>query len=172
MNSNESTFKLHSLSTLSLMSFVKNSKEHWVIKDSKANYAFVNDAAFQFFRFPKKFNPEGKSDREVPTKICEELWPDFIKTDKEAIKKNKVIKTIAIHHYGKNNMNDVLVPHLCERMPIHDNRKKVIGILTHGKAIDAPQLLYYINRLKKTTIQFDAPNDLFTKRELDIIFWA
>lgn len=57
-------------------------------------------------------------------------------------------------------------------MPLYDNEKNIIGIVGHGRAVDAPQLLYYINRLKKMTIQFDAPNDLFTPRELEIIFWA
>ncbi|HGJ5884667.1 helix-turn-helix transcriptional regulator [Arsenophonus sp.] len=35
-----------------------------------------------------------------------------------------------------------------------------------------PNLLYYINRLNRKTIQIDAHNDTFTKRELEVIFWA
>lgn len=114
MNSNESRLDSYLSSPMSLISFIKNRKDHWIIKNNDAKYVFVNDAAFQFFRFPKSFDPKGKSDKEVPTEICEELWPEFVKSDKAVIKENKEIKTVAIHRYGKDNPGNMLVPHLTE----------------------------------------------------------
>ncbi|AYB49963.1 hypothetical protein CJJ19_11110 (plasmid) [Candidatus Williamhamiltonella defendens] len=103
--------------------------------------------------------------------MCEELWPEFIKTDQKAIEENKKVTSIAIHYYGKGNTS-VLVPHYLERIPLYDEENKLIGIVSHGRRIDAPALLFYINKLNKKTIQIDAPNDLFSKRELEVIFWA
>ncbi|WGM08658.1 LuxR C-terminal-related transcriptional regulator (plasmid) [Arsenophonus nasoniae] len=171
MKKSKDEIKSYVSSPQSLISFIKNSSDHWLIKDLDAKYIFVNSSAFNFFRFPKKFNPEGKSDREVPTEICEELWPEFLKNDKKAIEENTKIISIAIHHYGKGNRGE-LVPHLAEQIPLYDKKNKIIGLVGHGRRLDLPNLLYYINRLNRKTIQFDAPNNTFTKRELEVIFWA
>ncbi|HGJ5884668.1 hypothetical protein [Arsenophonus sp.] len=63
MKKSKNEIKSYVSSPQSLISFIKNSSEHWLIKDLDAKYIFVNKSAFDFFRFPKKFNPEGKSDR-------------------------------------------------------------------------------------------------------------
>ncbi|QBY46605.1 LuxR C-terminal-related transcriptional regulator (plasmid) [Arsenophonus nasoniae] len=155
----------------SIISFIKNSKDHWCIKDNDSKYTFINNAAFEFFRFPKKFNPEGKSDKEVPTEICEELWPDFINHDQKVISQNRRITSIDIHRYGYGNTG-YLIPHLSEKSPLYDDKNNIIGLVCYGRQIEIPTLLYYINRFNRKIIQIDAPNDLFTKRELEVIFWA
>lgn len=132
---------------------------------------FLNSRAYEAFNYPKNFDPRGKSDKEVPTKICQELCPEFIKIDNEVIEKNKKITSIAIHYYGKGN-NDNPVPYFSEQYPLYDEKNEVIGIVFHGKTLKISSLLFYMNRLNRKTIQFDAPNDTFTKRELEVIFWA
>ncbi|WP_290605649.1 PAS and helix-turn-helix domain-containing protein [Arsenophonus sp. ENCA] len=161
--------KLSSIS--SIMSFIMNSKDHWCIKDNESKYTFINNAAFEFFKFPKKFNPEGKSDKEVPTEICEELWSEFINHDQKVISKNRRITSIDIHRYGSGNTGH-LIPHLSEKAPLYDDKNNIIGVVCYGRQLEIPTLLYYINRLNRKTIQIDDPNDIFTKRELEVIFWA
>lgn len=165
------TIESYISSPRSLISFLKNSNDNWCIKDKEARYIFVNDMAYEFFNYPKNFDPKGKSDKEIPTKICQELWPDFIKIDKNVIEKDEKITSVAIHYYGKGN-SDNPVPYLSEQSPLYDDENKIIGIICHGKKIEVPTLLYYMNCLNRKTIQFDAPNNLFTKRELEVIFWA
>lgn len=171
MNNNKDDLMSFLKKPQSLISFIRNSPDHWLVKDNEAKYVFVNDSASNFFRFPNKFNAEGKTDKEVPTDICQELWPEFIKSDQMVIEENKKITSIAIHHYGKGNTSE-LVPHYMERVPFYDDKNKLIGIVSSGRRIEVPTLLYYMNRLNRKTIQIDAPNDSFTKRELEIIFWA
>lgn len=171
MGNHKNDLKSYIKSPQSLISFIKNSSDHWLIKDSEARYVFVNESASDFFRFPKRFNAEGKSDKDVPTDICQELWPEFVKSDQKAIKENKKIISIAIHHYGIGNTSS-LVPHYVERAPLYDDENKLIGIVSHGRPLEVPELLYYMSRLNRKTIQIDADNDLFTKRELEVIFWA
>jgi len=57
-------------------------------------------------------------------------------------------------------------------MPLYNDQNKIIGTIGHSRIIDAPTLLFYMNKFNRKTIQFDAPNNIFTKGELDIIFWA
>lgn len=57
-------------------------------------------------------------------------------------------------------------------MPFYDDKNKIIGVIDDVQLIDSPTLLFYVHRFNKKMVQFDAPNDIFTKRELDIIFWA
>lgn len=165
------SIKSYLSSPSSLISFIKNRPDHWYLKDNESKYIFVNKAAFRFFQFPNNFNEEGRSDKEIPTKICEELWPEFINHDKKVISENRMITSIDIHYYGKGNSN-TLIPHLSEKTPLYDDNNNIIGIVGYGKRIDAPTLLYYINKLNRKTIEIDAPNDIFTKRELEVIFWA
>ncbi|BAE73340.1 hypothetical protein SGGMMB4_00106 [Sodalis glossinidius str. 'morsitans'] len=104
MDNHENGIKAYLKSPQSLILFIKNSSDHWLIKDHEARYVFVNESASDFFRFSKRFNAEGKSDKDVQTDICQELWPEFIESDQKAIKENKKIISIAIHHYVKGNM--------------------------------------------------------------------
>lgn len=81
MNDEDRNLNTYVRSAQSLISFIKNRPGQWCIKDKESRYIFVNDEALDFFQFPKTFDYEGQSDKDVPTKICEELWPDFIKND-------------------------------------------------------------------------------------------
>lgn len=171
MNNENHNLNSYVNSSHSLISFIKNSTNQWCIKDKESRYIFVNDKAFDTFQFPKKFDYEGRSDKEVPTKICEELWPDFINHDKKVISENRMIRSIDIHFYGKGNICNP-IPRLSEKAPLYDNENNIIGVVCSGRRLEVPTLLYYMYRLNRKTIQIDAPNDLFTKRELEIIFWA
>ncbi|WP_334473120.1 LuxR C-terminal-related transcriptional regulator [Arsenophonus sp. PmNCSU2021_1] len=129
----------------------------------------MNNAALSYFNVPSGFSMEGRLDNEVPLESSQELWPELVEHDKNVIEKNKMLSAIEIHYYGKSNNK---VPHLCNKSPLYDNKNQIIGLVCHGRAIETPTLLHYMNRLNRKKIQFDAPNDTFTKRELEVIFWA
>jgi DNA-binding CsgD family transcriptional regulator len=167
----ENTIKQYVSSTNSLISFIEKSSSHWHIKDNDSRYIYMNDSLLQALKIPKQFDIEGTLDKELPVDICQELWPQFIETDKKSIEENKTISAIEIHYYGKGNINNP-VPRFVEKSPLYDDENKIIGTVCYGKIIEIPTLLHYMNRLNRKTIQFDAPNDLFTKRELEVIFWA
>lgn len=155
----------------SLISFMEQSREHWCIKDNRSRFIYMNKSLMDALNTPKNFDVEGRLDKEIPVKPCQELWPEFVEHDKRVINKNKRISSIAIHYYGKGNVNNPN-PHFCEKMPLYDQEGKTIGIVCYGRIIDSSALLYYMRRLDRKTMQFDAPNDVFTKGELDVIFWA
>ncbi|WGO82124.1 PAS and helix-turn-helix domain-containing protein [Arsenophonus apicola] len=155
----------------SLISFMEKSKDHWFIKDRESKYIYMNQSALIDFNAPKNFNIEGKLDKEIPLKASQELWNDFVKHDQGVIKENRNISAIEIHYYGKGNI-DTPTPHFSEKMPLYDDKNEVIGIVCHARIIDVPTLLYYMNRLNRKTIQLGFPNSIFTKREMEVIFWT
>lgn len=150
---------------------MKNSQDSWAIKDCESRYVYMNEAVMENINVPKNFDVEGKLDKELPVKVCQELWPEFVNFEKRVMDENRTISSIAIHCFGKGNVGNP-TPYLLEKTPLYDDQSKIIGTVGHGRVIDAPSLLFYMNRFNKKTIQFDAPNDVFTKRELDVIFWA
>ncbi|HGJ5864691.1 LuxR C-terminal-related transcriptional regulator [Arsenophonus nasoniae] len=166
-----SSVKKFAESTNSLISFIEKSTNHWHIKDINSRYIYINKSLQQALKIPKKYDIEGALDRELPVDICQDLWPQFIETDKKAVEENKTVSSIEIHCYGKGNLNDP-IPRFVEKTPLYDDNNKVIGTVCYGRMIEIPTLLYYMNRLNRKTIQFDAPNDTFTKRELEVIFWS
>lgn len=154
----------------SLISFMEKSTGLWGIKSTDSRWIYANDESKKFHNIEKSFDIEGRLDKEIPMP-SQELWEEFVKTDRRCIKENKTLSTIEIHHYGKGNTSTP-VPALYTLTPLLNTENQCIGIVCHGKQIDAPELLYYMDRLNRPTIEFDAPHNHFTKKELEVAFWA
>lgn len=52
----------------SLISFIKNSPDHWLVKDNEARYVFVNNAASEFLDFLKSSIQKEKQTKMYPQK--------------------------------------------------------------------------------------------------------
>ncbi|WP_395971537.1 helix-turn-helix transcriptional regulator (plasmid) [Candidatus Arsenophonus nilaparvatae] len=170
MTNNENDLKKYISSPQSLISFMEHSQAFWGIKDLDSKWIYANNSSLDFYRIEKGFNIEGKLDSEIPMP-SQEISEDLVRADQDCMNRKKRITSIEIHYYGKNNI-DTPIPSLCYKSPLYDDNENIIGVIWHGEKINAPELLYYMDRLNRNTIQFDAPNDLFTKRELEVIFWA
>lgn len=156
-------------SSNSLISIIENSRNSWTVKDIESKLIYVNQAELKNHNLPKNFKIEGKLDKEIPSQPCQELWEDFVRNDKLVMAENKSISGIEIASYGKGGG---LTPRFFQKTPLYDDDKKIIGVIGFGIIIDTPSLLFYMNLLNRKTLQFDAPNNTFTKRELEVIFWA
>lgn len=163
-------FKNYVNSPNSLISYMEHSQELWGIKDHEHRYIYMNKPLLEYINMPKGFDWEGRLDHEVPVAPCQELGEEFAKHDKETMKQNKMISQIETHYYGKGN-STVLVPTLATTTPFYDDNNKCIGIVFRCTQLDAPTLLYYMNRFNRPVLQFDMPDKNFTKREYEIIFW-
>lgn len=169
MNSSEE-IKSYASTPQSLISFMEHSSDPWGIKDTESRWIYANNASLDFYNVEKGFNIEGRLDREIPFP-AQEMWESLIECDNNCIGRNKRISSLEINYYGRNNTTTE-IPSLCHKTPLYDDDNNIIGVIWRGEKIDNSMLLHYMHRLNRKTIQFDAPNDLFTKRELDIIFWA
>lgn len=158
-------------SSESLVSFIKNAPNPWAIKDIEKRIIYCNKFGLMEHNLPENFNIEGKFDKDIPSQPCQELWEEFDRDDQKVITENKRISGVEIAYYGKGN-NSLPTPNYFEKYPLFDDNNKIIGLVYHANKIDTPTLLCYMSRFKRKTIQFDAPNNTFTKRELEVIFWA
>lgn len=170
MTNDQNQIKKHASSPSSLISFMEKSQDHWCIKSTDSQFIYMNAAFLDDINLSKNFNVEGKFDKEFPTAPAE-LWEGFVAHDQQVMRENKTISGIEIHYYGKGNTNNP-VAHLSEKTPLYDDDRRIIGVVSHSRIIDTPTCLYYMNRLNRKSIQLDSPNDNFTKRELEVIFWA
>lgn len=150
---------------------MKTSRDHWFIKDLDSRYVFMNEPSLKFMRCPKGYDVRGKLESEVKLPSSMEYWPEFVALDRKTIESRKIVTNIDMHYYGENNI-DTPVAHLCQRTPLYDGENNCLGIVCHGVPIDSPALLYYMNKLNRTTAQFDVPSEIFTPKEMEIIFWA
>lgn len=166
MNTNEINTKIYASSPESLISFMEHSNDHWFIKDKCSRYIYMNDSSLNYFNYPKGFDVEGREDKDIPLESSQELWPELVAHDQKTMEQNKTITSLEVHYYGPGNI-DTPIPHLCDKTPLYDKENNCLGVVCRGTALDAPGLLYYMNRFNRKTIQFDAPNNLFTQRELD-----
>lgn len=153
-----------------MVSFMERSAGNWCIKDINSNYIFINSNGINYYCFDN-IDFQGKSDKEIQIDRCQELWPEFIAHDRKVIEEKRRISAIEIHKYNSKSSEN-LSANYCEKTPLYDEENKVIGIISYGIELDNPALLYYMNLFNRKTIQFDAPNNLFSKRELEIAFWA
>lgn len=175
MTEKKNTCNSHYLKTFmesshSLISFMEHSDNHWCVRDNEARYLYINNPAFEFFRFPKNFDPIGKSDKDVPTDICEELWPEFNNNHLSVIAEEKKRTGITIHYYERGN-HDQPVPHLFEIAPLYNDDGRCIGTVSNGRRIDSAELLFYMKRLNRTSMKFDMYSEKLTPKEMEISFW-
>lgn len=157
-------------SSRSLISFMEHSEELWGMKDEQSRHVFVNKRALSFYNVRKGFDVEGKLDREIPMP-SQDFWQDMQAHDQMVMRAQRQVSTIEINYFGQGN-TDRPVPNLCEKAPLYDEENRCLGIVWHSKPLDAPALLYYMHRFNRPFIEFDTPNDLFSKKELEIVFWA
>lgn len=150
-----------------LSSYMEHSQDIWFIKDTESRYVYMNDVALDFYNVPKNFDVIGKLDNEIPLAPNQEFWREFVKHDQKAMEEHKKISTLQIHYDGNTPIS-----HFCDKTPFYDDNKKCIGVVCHAKKLDTSELLYYMSRLNKDTVELDAPNNIFTRRELEISFWV
>ncbi|HGJ5857596.1 LuxR C-terminal-related transcriptional regulator [Arsenophonus nasoniae] len=146
----------------SLYSFLKHEKDPWGIKDLNSRYVYVNN--FSHLGIKLDFNIEGILDSELPHPVAE-LSSDLIIHDNNVIfndKKEAVIQT------SFNFKEKRLKPYFFEKRPFYNESGEIIGTIYHGRELAN----LCINIAHPSVYLFTPPNDLFSNRELDIVFLA
>ncbi|ASV34478.1 PAS domain-containing protein [Candidatus Hamiltonella defensa] len=151
-----------------LFLFLEKSNDPWSIKDRDSRYLFINKAALQYYGIPLGFNYLGCLDNELPHPGSE-LAEEFKKNDKIIIEEEKTIIEIETHIYGKDKR---LQPHFCKKSPFYDKKKQCVGVICQG--LDVQNLHIYDSFFENAPklLSTNPPISLFTKRELDVIFFA
>ncbi|MDC9598220.1 helix-turn-helix transcriptional regulator [Xenorhabdus anantnagensis] len=150
-----------------LIAMMEHLSEPWGIKDLKSRHIYMNKAAYLYTNTPINFDIEGKFDNEFPVDWAE-LAEDLIEHDKRTEEFQDKISVIETHYwYGK----DHLTPFISEKFPVYNNEKKCIFIVWNAKSLDTLSPLQYINQHKPSVLTTKIDTKLFTKAEMDIIFF-
>ncbi|CRL46921.1 Bacterial regulatory proteins, luxR family (plasmid) [Sodalis glossinidius str. 'morsitans'] len=151
-----------------LISFMEKSKTPWGIKDRESRFIYMNSAALHFGNLPKNFNPEGLFDSDFPAEWSE-LSTQFIEHDRLAEKTGDHIEIIQTHYfYGSKTLE----PYLCEKFPIYNEIGECIGTANFSKKLKTASRLDLINNVSPSVIFTTPPNNMFTQKELEIIFFS
>lgn len=128
---------------------------------------FINKSALQYYGIPLNFDYQGCRDEEHPHPGAE-LASEFQKKNKIILNKEKPITEIETHIYGKMKK---LQLHICEKHPFYDKNKKLIGAICQRRNIENPFIYYNLIENTHGSLTTTPPTNIFTKRELEIIFY-
>ncbi|CDL82893.1 helix-turn-helix transcriptional regulator [Xenorhabdus szentirmaii] len=150
-----------------LIAMMEHLSEPWGIKDLNSRHIYMNKAAFLYTNTPVKFDIDGKLDHEFPADWAE-LAEDLTEHDKRTEKSQDRVSVIETHYwYGKN----FLTPFISEKFPVYNNEKQCIWIVWNAKPLNTLSPLQYINQQKPSILTTEIDTKLFTKAEMDIIFF-
>ncbi|MFN2098353.1 helix-turn-helix transcriptional regulator [Pantoea agglomerans] len=141
--------------------------EPWGIKDIFSRHVYMNDAAREYTHIPPKFDVEGKLDNECPA-TWSELADDFKQHDRLTEIANERVAVIETDFwYGR----DELHPYISEKIPLRDHQNNCIGTLWNARKIQVICPLVCIGDKNPGVLQSSTDIELFTKSEMDMIFF-
>lgn len=141
--------------------------EPWGIKDIHSRHIYMNDAAREYTHIPRKFDVEGKMDSECPASWSE-LADEFCQHDRLTEIANERVAVIETDFwYGRKELH----PYVSEKMPLRDHNNNCIGTLWNAKKIQVICPLVCIGDKKPGVLQTSSDLDIFTKSEMDLIFF-
>lgn len=117
---------------------------------------------------PKGFDFEGRRDDEFPcpwASLTEELQAH----DRKAEASPEGAEIIAISNFGRDA---ILQPCYCAKFPIYNKDGVVLGNIHYNKQLHFNSISDFFNGLLPSPITLNPPVDIFTDRELEIIFHA
>ncbi len=159
---------VHSKSFDAFISYMENSNDFWIIKDSESRFVYANDVTHYYCNLPKGFNMEGRLDSECPGP-----WVEFVDiiqaNDKNVMMSQKTIPVLNTFIYG--GRQKIIQPLLVNITPLMKDGK-CIGVVGHGRKLQIYSMYHFENNRHPESLTFGTPTDLFTDREFDIVFFA
>ncbi len=150
-----------------LITLLEHLNEPWGIKDLYSRHIYMNRAAYLYTNTPLDFDVAGKFDDEFPAGWAE-LAPQLKEHDRRAERARQRVAVIETHYwYGKNS----LTPYISEKLPVYNDKGKLLGTMWNARLLDTRSPLTYINQQKTSFLTTEANTRLFTQSELDIIFF-
>ncbi|MFT8210944.1 MAG: helix-turn-helix transcriptional regulator [Symbiopectobacterium sp.] len=162
------TIVLDSLESIPLISVMEHVSIPWGIKNNESKFVYMNQAAMNFCNIPKGFDFEGRLDSEIPVSWSE-LAPELQEHDRKAEQSKEGAEIIETAHFGRDG---ILAPWYCAKFPIHDSDGNVLGTTFYAKEFNFYSVYDFFNNLKPSVITLTPSVDIFTERELEIIFYA
>lgn len=156
------------LKHIPLISFFENSSIPWLIKSKESRFVYMNKASEDFHNIPIAYDYEGRFDEEFPCPWSE-FAPEFKAHDRKAESTTSGAEIIVTSYYGRNS---ILEPYYCHKFPIYNNEGQVLGNLSYSKKFSFVSIGDFFKNFRPSVINLTPPTDIFTEKELEIIFYA
>lgn len=151
-----------------LVRFWEGYNECWWVKNRHSQFVYVNGVLKNFLDIPEAFEMEGRYDGELPIAI-HEFEPEFQRHDRQVGQLRERLTTLEIHQIGKESSFHIWY---CDKFPVIGEQGDVLGVIAHNRPVDS----FVVNRLKgvraPSLLIFTPPDDMFTAREWDVIFYT
>lgn len=167
-NKDKKTTVRNTLEGIPLISVMEHASIPWGIKNNESKFVYMNQAAINFCNIPKGFDFEGRLDSEIPVSWSE-LAPELQAHDRKAEQSKEGAEIIETAHFGRDA---ILAPWYCAKFPICDSDGHVLGTTFYAKAFNFFSVYDFFSNLKPSIVRLTPPVDIFTQRELEIIFFA
>lgn len=152
---------------LQMLLLFENSPDAWSVKIGKSNYIYANAATFDMLNLPHKFIIDGLRDEDIPHPSAE--FADFFyQQDINVLTKQKEICSFDVHPYGKQN---IIQPFICRKYPFYNKDGICTGVINHACRKKFFSSLDFFLKKKPFSLLLTPPEEIFTLRELDILFF-
>ncbi|ASV34075.1 PAS domain-containing protein [Candidatus Hamiltonella defensa] len=161
----------HSLSVLpaQLLMFWESSQEPWGVKDINSKYIYANPAYYQLLNInPKVFCIAGHLDDELPSPIAS-FASHFQQHDRQTIERKDRLCSIEIHPYETDQLMRL---YYFDKYPLYEEHSRLcIGTIFHARKVEDLLLKkQLLSRVKPGYFLFYPPENVFTEKELEVIF--
>lgn len=151
------------------ISMWESSNEPWGVKDKTSHYVYANKAYLDLLRLPPKFNIENLLDDSIPHP-CAEFAPLFRQQDRRAENTQQRVASLDTHPFGREK---IMQPYIFEKFPFYNNKGECIGSMFHARKCETfPAIFCLDGKPAPRSLTFNPPSDLFSEKELDVIFLA
>jgi DNA-binding CsgD family transcriptional regulator len=150
----------------SLADFMDRSDVPCFVRDNDSKFLYINPPGLFFLNLPSNFKIHGKGDEDIPAGWAS-FTEQFKKQDRIAECSGKSSSIISIQLY---NFKKEPEPFFCPKTPLYSGNECVgtVGYANKLMFISTPD---FIDKKKPFVLSSQPPNDLFTKKELNVIFW-
>ncbi|TKI08276.1 helix-turn-helix transcriptional regulator [Martelella alba] len=159
---------LDSLNHVPLIALMEHSTIPWAIKSNDSRFVYINEPCKDFFNIPAGFDFEGRLDEEFPTPWSE-MAPEYQAHDRKAEASKEGAEIITTSYFGRDA---ILEPWYCPKFPLYNRTGDVIGSIFYGKRFNFLSVCDFFNSLKPSVLTLSPPDDTFTEKELDVIFYV
>lgn len=156
------------LNDIPVIAMMERSLLPWGIRNKNSEAVYYNNSTLDFLNIPKGFDYEGKRDDEFPCRWSV-LVDEFAAHDRKAECNPSGAEVIATSYYDRS---ETLQPVYTPKFPIYSQEGDVLGTFFYVKKFSHLSIFDFFDRLTPSVITLTPPVDLFTERELEIIFYA
>ncbi|WP_342221509.1 helix-turn-helix transcriptional regulator [Candidatus Fukatsuia endosymbiont of Tuberolachnus salignus] len=151
-----------------LILLCENSADPWGIKDNESRYLYANKAWFELLNLPANFSLKGRLGSDIPH-LTAKFACYFQEHDRQVRETQQSLSSLDIYPYGRKQ---IVQPYICEKSPLYNEAGKCIGIIFHSRKCAFFSALQCINGELPHLPVFHPTKKLFSKKELEVIFFA